>query len=91
VTAVPEASRDDPVPGVIPVFAPPALADVTVAPSAPVLQFGSGRFLYWALVLFVLAIVAAVLGFRSVAGISMEIARILVLIFLALAVLALLL
>lgn len=54
------------------------------------LQF-SGGFLYYALLFFVLAIVAALVGFRGVAGISMEIARILVLVFLVLAVLSLLL
>ena len=55
------------------------------------LQLFSGEFLYYALVFFVLAIVAALVGFRGIAGISMEIARILVLIFLVLAVVALVL
>ena len=55
------------------------------------LQLFSGDFLYYALVFFVLAIVAALVGFRGVAGISMEIARILVLIFIVLAVIALVL
>ncbi|MGQ3411857.1 DUF1328 family protein [Natrinema sp. LN54] len=54
------------------------------------LQAGGG-FLYWALIFFVLAIVAAAVGARGVAGISMEIARIFVLIFIILAVVALLL
>ncbi|ATW88469.1 uncharacterized protein DUF1328 [Halohasta litchfieldiae] len=48
-------------------------------------------FLRYALVFFVLAIVAGVVGFRNVAGVSMEIARIFVLIFIVLAVLSLLL
>jgi uncharacterized membrane protein YtjA (UPF0391 family) len=54
------------------------------------MQFGGG-FLYYALVFFVLAVVAALVGFRGVAGISMQVARIFVLIFLVLAVLSLLL
>lgn len=54
------------------------------------LQSGGG-FLYYAIVFFVLALVAALVGFRGVAGISMEIARIFVLIFIVLAVISLLL
>ena len=55
------------------------------------LQAFSGDFLYYAIIFFVLAILAALVGSRGVAGISMEIARILVLIFLVLAVISLLL
>lgn len=55
------------------------------------LQLFSGDFLYYALVFFVLAIVAALVGARGVAGVSMEIARILVLIFLVLAIISLVL
>ncbi|WP_254528948.1 DUF1328 family protein [Natrinema gelatinilyticum] len=55
------------------------------------LQIGGGGFLYWAIIFFILAIVAAAVGARGVAGISMEIARIFVLIFIILAVVALLL
>ena len=55
------------------------------------LQLFSGDFLYYAVVFFVLAIVAALVGFRGVAGISMEIARIFILLFLVLAVLSLIL
>lgn len=55
------------------------------------LQIGDGGFLYWAVVFFVLAIVAAAVGARGVAGITMEIARIFVLIFIVLAIVALLL
>lgn len=51
----------------------------------------SGDFLYWALIFFVLAIVAAVLGARGVAGLSMTVAKWLVIIFLVLAVVSLLL
>lgn len=51
----------------------------------------SGDFLYWALIFFVLAIVAAVLGARGVAGLSMTVAKWLVITFLVLAVVSLLL
>ena len=60
------------------------------AMAAP-LQMGGGGFLYWAVIFFVLAIVAAAVGARGVAGVSMEIARIFVLIFIILAIVALLL
>ena len=46
-------------------------------------------FLRYAIVFFLLAIVAGLVGFRNVAGISMRIAKIFVLIFLALAVVSL--
>lgn len=55
------------------------------------LQFFSGEFLYYAVVFFVLAIVAAVLGLGGIAGVTMEIARIFVLIFIVLAVITLVL
>lgn len=51
----------------------------------------SGQFLQYAILFFVLAVVAALVGARGVAGISMEIARILVVIFLVLLVVSLLL
>ena len=51
----------------------------------------SGDFLTYALVFFVLAIVAALVGSQDVAGISMEIARIFVLLFLVFAIVALIL
>ncbi|MFC7071389.1 DUF1328 domain-containing protein [Halobaculum lipolyticum] len=51
----------------------------------------SGEFLQYALVFFVLAIVAAVLGARGVAGLSMTIAKWLVIVFLVLALVSLLL
>ncbi|AFO59214.1 MULTISPECIES: DUF1328 family protein [unclassified Natrinema] len=57
---------------------------------APPLQMGGGEYLYLALILLLLVIVAAV-GARGVAGISMEIERIFVLVFIILAVIALLL
>ncbi len=55
------------------------------------LQMFSGDFLYLAIVFFVLAILAALVGSRGVAGISMEIARILILVFIVLAIVSLLL
>lgn len=51
----------------------------------------SGQFLTWAIGFFVLALLAAVVGARGVAGISMEIARILVLVFIVLAIISLVL
>jgi uncharacterized membrane protein YtjA (UPF0391 family) len=61
------------------------LAALTLLP----LQLFSGQFLYYAVVFFVLAIVAALVGARGVAGVTMEIARIFVLIFLVLAIVSL--
>lgn len=54
------------------------------------LQF-SGGFLEYALLFFVLAVVAALVGFRGVAGISMSIAKLFVLVFLVLAVVSIVL
>ena len=51
----------------------------------------SGDFLTYALAFFVLAIVAALVGSQDVAGISMEIARIFVILFLVFAIVALVL
>ena len=65
-----------------------ALAD-GIAATVP-LQFGGG-FLSLAILFFVLALVAAIVGMRGVAGMSMEIARILIVVFLVLAVVSLLL
>lgn len=64
---------------------------VASALTAVPLQFFSGDFLTLAIAFFVLAIVAALLGARGVAGLSMEIAKWLVLIFLVLAVVSLVL
>ncbi|XVH32912.1 DUF1328 domain-containing protein [Haloferacaceae archaeon DSL9] len=61
----------------------------SVAAGAALLQ--GGGFLWYAIVFFVLALIAGFVGFQGVAGISMEIARIFVLIFLVLAVVSLLL
>lgn len=54
------------------------------------LQF-SGDFLYWAIIFLVLAVVAGLLGARGVAGLSMTVAKWLVIIFVILAIISLLL
>ena len=79
----------------------PSSLATTLSPGGPLppstygilvpLQLFSGEFLYYALVFFVLALVAALVGFRGVAGISMEIARIFVLLFVVLAIVTLVL
>ncbi len=51
----------------------------------------SGDFLWWAVAFFVLAIVAAAVGARGIAGISMDVARVFVVIFLILAIISLVL
>ncbi len=51
---------------------------------APVLQFFSGQFLEWAVVFLVLAVVAWIVGARGVAGLSMTVAKWLVIVFLVL-------
>lgn len=55
------------------------------------LQLFSGEFLQYAIGFFILAILAYLVGARGVAGISMDIARILVLVFLVLAIVSLVL
>lgn len=55
------------------------------------LQLFTGEFLTYAIIFFVLAIIAAVLGRQGIAGVSMEIARIFVIIFIILAIIALVL
>jgi len=45
--------------------------------------------LYWAAVFFVIAIVAALLGFTTIAGVAIEFAKILFLVFIVLFVIAL--
>ncbi len=64
---------------------PPTGAALTPLVSLP----SSGGFLGYAVVFALLAVVAAVFGLRGVAGLSMEIARIFVLLFIVLAVIAL--
>jgi uncharacterized membrane protein YtjA (UPF0391 family) len=55
------------------------------------LQSFSGDFIELAVLFFVLAVVAAVFGARGVAGLSMEIAKWLVIIFIVLAVVSVIL
>jgi uncharacterized membrane protein YtjA (UPF0391 family) len=55
------------------------------------IQVFSGEFIELAIVFFVLALVAAALGARGVAGVSMEIARWFIILFIVLAVITLLL
>ena len=71
-------------------MSPATLAAGSSAVGTPI-QLGGGQFLYWAVVLFVLAVVAGLAGFRGIAGLTMEAARILVVVFLVLAVVTLLL
>ena len=59
--------------------------------SAQPLQLFSGDFLYLAVVFFVLALVAALVGARGIAGLSMEIARLFIIVFVVLAIIALVL
>lgn len=54
-------------------------------------QIPGGDFAYLAIVFFVLAIVAALVGFQGVAGVSMEVAKILIFVFVVLAIVSLLL
>jgi len=63
------------------------MTGLTTAP----LQIAGGGFLWLAVVFFVLAVLAAVVGMRGVAGLTMSVARILVFVFLVLAVVSLLL
>ncbi|MFC7143122.1 DUF1328 domain-containing protein [Halosimplex aquaticum] len=67
------------------------LSDPLSLLTAVPLQFFSGDFITLAIAFFILAIVAALLGARGIAGLSMEIAKWLVLIFLVLAVVSLVL
>lgn len=74
----------------IPALSLGAVTVDTIAQYRLPLQF-TGDFLSLAVVFFVLAIVAAVLGARGVAGLSMEIAKWLVLVFIVLAIISLVL
>lgn len=51
----------------------------------------TGAFLEWAVVFFILAIIAAVLGARGVAGVTMTVAKWFVIIFIVLALISILL
>lgn len=55
------------------------------------LQMFGGDFLYLAVVFVVLAIIAALVGARGVAGVSMEVAKWFIIIFVVLAIVSLLL
>ena len=70
-------------------FSIQAVGTVASGLSAP-LQLGGG-FIELAILFFILAIVAAVLGARGVAGLSMSIAKWLVIIFVVLAIVSLVL
>jgi len=59
--------------------------------SLQVLQLFSGDFIALAVVFFVLALVAAVLGAQNVAGVSMAIAKWFIIIFVVLAIVSLIL
>lgn len=51
----------------------------------------SGDFLHWAIVFFIIAIIAAVVGARGVAGVTMTVAKWFIIIFLVLAIISILL
>ncbi|WP_224332132.1 DUF1328 family protein [Haloprofundus halobius] len=65
------------------------LAELANATAAIPLQ--SGGFLELAVLFIILAIVSYVVGARGIAGVTMEIARILILVFIVLAILSFLL
>lgn len=55
----------------------------------PVLQMGGGQFASLAVVFVILALVAYFLGARGIAGLTMRIAYILILVFIVLAIISL--
>ncbi|MFD1647663.1 DUF1328 domain-containing protein [Haloarchaeobius litoreus] len=63
----------------------PSVLDSAVSVQPVPLQFGGG-FIELAILFLILAVVAAVLGARGVAGLSMDIAKWLVIIFVILAI-----
>lgn len=63
----------------------------TAAGLDALVQIPGGDFVYLAIVFFVLALLAALVGARGVAGISMEVAKILIFVFIVLAIVSLLL
>jgi uncharacterized membrane protein YtjA (UPF0391 family) len=65
----------------------PAVATLSPVPLQPF----SGEFLELGVLFLVLALVAAVLGARGIAGVSMAIARVFIAVFLVLAIVSLLL
>ncbi|QKY21952.1 DUF1328 domain-containing protein (plasmid) [Halolamina sp. CBA1230] len=64
---------------------------VLTTPAPTVLQLFTGEFLQWAVVFLVLALVAWAVGARGIAGLSMTVAKWLVLLFLVLAVISIVL
>ncbi len=66
---------------------PNAFLDSAVTVQAMPLQFGGG-FIELAVLFLILALVAAVLGASGVAGVSMQIAKWLVIIFIVLAIIS---
>ena len=64
-------------------------SSMAIGPVAPMLM--GGGFIELAILFFILAIIAAVVGLGGVAGISMQIAKIFVVVFLVLAIISLLL
>ncbi|GAB6879585.1 hypothetical protein JCM17823_18590 [Halorubrum gandharaense] len=68
----------------------PPLTPAVATAFGPAQVLGDG-LLGWAITFFILAVIAGVAGFRGVAGLTMEIAKILVVVFLVLAVVSLLL
>jgi len=64
---------------------------ITTAPHQVTVAPLQGSFLWYGLLFFALAVVAGLVGWQNVAGMSMRVARIFVLIFLVLAVVSLLL
>ncbi|WP_410767290.1 DUF1328 domain-containing protein [Haloferax sp. DFSO60] len=66
-------------------IAPHGVLDSAVSAQGVPLQFGGG-FIELAVLFLILAVVAAVLGARGVAGLSMDIAKWLVIIFVILAI-----
>lgn len=68
----------------------PAVSGLASVYGALPLQFGGG-FVELAVLFLILALVAAVLGARGVAGLSMEIAKWLIIIFVVLAIISFLL
>ena len=74
----------------VPSFATANVADVAAIEVFVPLQ-GTGDFLYFAVVFFLLAILAAAVGARGVAGVTMTVAKWFVIIFIILAVISLLL
>jgi uncharacterized membrane protein YtjA (UPF0391 family) len=69
----------------------PAGVTASITSGVVPLQLFSGEFLTFAVIFFVLAIIAAIFGARGVAGVSMSIAKWFVIIFIVLAIISLVL